>query len=437
MKKKFIILFIFIITILTGCSNNKKVSNKDFEKLSIEEKVNYKMDNLSIDEKIAQMLIVYYIGDEYDENLSNIIKEVKPGGFILMSDNITTYDRTLNFVKGMQNDSDIPMIISTDEEGGSVQRIKGIRDISVTDIPYMYYLGQTKDKNLAYKVGEIIANELRTIGVNLTYAPVMDIYSNPNNTVIGKRSFGSDPNTVYDMATSLKNGIEDNLVNTCIKHFPGHGDTETDSHFEIPIINKTLDELENSDLLPFIKSINDTNMIMVGHIALPKITNSSIPASLSKEIVTDLLKNKYNYKGLVITDALNMRSLTNNYSDKEIYTMAINAGVDLLLMPNGSKNAIKYIEDNITDKISINDVAGTIGISGAHLMRLFKKYTGFTIITYITNLKLEHALLDIQSGAGIADVAYKYSFTDAAYFCRKFKDRYKMSPHRYCKDSKN
>lgn len=355
MKKKFIILFIFIITILTGCSNNKKVSNKDFEKLSIEEKVNYKMDNLSIDEKIAQMLIVYYIGDEYDENLSNIIKEVKPGGFILMSDNITTYDRTLNFVKGMQNDSDIPMIISTDEEGGSVQRIKGIRDISVTDIPYMYYLGQTKDKNLAYKVGEIIANELRTIGVNLTYAPVMDIYSNPNNIVIGKRSFGSDPNTVYDMATSLKNGIEDNLVNTCIKHFPGHGDTETDSHFEIPIINKTLDELENSDLLPFIKSINDTNMIMVGHIALPKITNSSIPASLSKEIVTDLLKNKYNYKGLVITDALNMRSLTNNYSDKEIYTMAINAGVDLLLMPNGSKNAIKYIKEAIDDEeININ-----------------------------------------------------------------------------------
>ena len=344
MKKKFIILFIFIITILTGCSNNKKVSNKDFEKLSIEEKVNYKMDNLSIDEKIAQMLIVYYIGDEYDENLSNIIKEVKPGGFILMSDNITTYDRTLNFVKGMQNDSDIPMIISTDEEGGS-------------DIPYMYYLGQTKDKNLAYKVGEIIANELRTIGVNLTYAPVMDIYSNPNNTVIGKRSFGSDPNTVYDMATSLKNGIEDNLVNTCIKHFPGHGDTETDSHFETPIINKTLDELENSDLLPFIKSINDTNMIMVGHIALPKITNSSIPASLSKEIVTDLLKNKYNYKGLVITDALNMRSLTDNYSDKEIYTMAINAGVDLLLMPNGSKNAIKYIKEAIDDEeIDINTI---------------------------------------------------------------------------------
>lgn len=357
MKKKFIILFIFIITILTGCSNNKKVSNKDFEKLSIEEKVNYKMDNLSIDEKIAQMLIVYYIGDEYDENLSNIIKEVKPGGFILMSDNITTYDRTLNFVKGMQNDSDIPMIISTDEEGGSVQRIKGIRDISVTDIPYMYYLGQTKDKNLAYKVGEIIANELRTIGVNLTYAPVMDIYSNPNNTVIGKRSFGSDPNTVYDMATSLKNGIEDNLVNTCIKHFPGHGDTETDSHFEIPIINKTLVELENSDLLPFIKSINDTNMIMVGHIALPKITNSSIPASLSKEIVTDILKNKYNYKGLVITDALNMRSLTDNYSDKEIYTMAINAGVDLLLMPNGSKNAIKYIKEAIDDEeIDINTI---------------------------------------------------------------------------------
>ena len=350
MKKKFIILFIFIITILTGCSNNKKVSNKDFEKLSIEEKVNYKMDNLSIDEKIAQMLIVYYIGDEYDENLSNIIKEVKPGGFILMSDNITTYDRTLNFVKGMQNDSDIPMIISTDEEGGSVQRIKEIRDISVTDIPYMYYLGQTKDKNLAYKVGEIIANELRTIGVNLTFAPVMDVYTNVNNTVIGKRSFGSDVETVYNMATSLKKGIEDNGINTCIKHFPGHGATETDSHISLPIVNKTIKELETSDLIPFTKSIKNTNMIMIGHIALPNITGDNTPSSISKEIITSLLKEKYNYQGLVVTDALNMKALTNNYTYKQIYIMAINAGVDLLLMPNDPQKAIDYIKEAIINK---------------------------------------------------------------------------------------
>ena len=343
MKNKISIMFIVFILFITGC-NNKKL---DQEKIIL--------DNLSLEEKIAQMLIIYHPSNEYDEKIKSIIKELKPGGFILMNNNISTYDKTLNLVTSMQNDSEIPMIIAIDQEGGSVQRLKSISDVEVTDIPYMYYLGQTNNKDLAYSVGKIMAEQLRTIGVNLTYAPVMDIYSNPNNTVIGKRSFGSDPNTVYDMATSLKNGIEDNLVNTCIKHFPGHGDTETDSHFEIPIINKTLVELENSDLLPFIKSINDTNMIMVGHIALPKITNSSIPASLSKEIVTDLLKNKYNYKGLVITDALNMRSLTNNYSDKEIYTMAINAGVDLLLMPNGSKNAIKYIKEAIDDEeININ-----------------------------------------------------------------------------------
>ena len=338
MKNKINIMFIVFVLFITGCNNN----NLDQEKIIL--------DSLSLEEKIAQMLIIYHPSNEYDEKIKSIIKELKPGGFILMNNNISTYDKTLNLVTSMQNDSEIPMIIAIDQEGGSVQRLKSISDVEVTDIPYMYYLGQTNNKDLAYSVGKIMARQLRTIGVNLTFAPVMDVYTNVNNTVIGKRSFGSDVETVYNMATSLKKGIEDNGINTCIEHFPGHGATETDSHISLPIVNKTIEELETSDLIPFTKSIKNTNMIMIGHIALPNITRDNTPSSISKEIITSLLKEKYNYQGLVVTDALNMKALTNNYTYKQIYIMAINAGVDLLLMPNDPQKAIDYIKEAIINK---------------------------------------------------------------------------------------
>ena len=192
MKNKINIMFIVFVLFITGCNNN----NLDQEKIIL--------DSLSLEEKIAQMLIIYHPSNEYDEKIKSIIKELKPGGFILMNNNISTYDKTLNLVTSMQNDSEIPMIIAIDQEGGSVQRLKSISDVEVTDIPYMYYLGQTNNKDLAYSVGKIMARQLRTIGVNLTFAPVMDVYTNVNNTVIGKRSFGSDVETVYNMATSLK-----------------------------------------------------------------------------------------------------------------------------------------------------------------------------------------------------------------------------------------
>ena len=170
MKNKISIMFIVFILFITGC-NNKKL---DQEKIIL--------DILSLEEKIAQMLIIYHPSNEYDEKIKSIIKELKPGGFILMNNNISTYDKTLNLVTSMQNDSEIPMIIAIDQEGGSVQRLKSISDVEVTDIPYMYYLGQTNNKDLAYSVGKIMARQLRTIGVNLTFAPVMDIYTNINNT---------------------------------------------------------------------------------------------------------------------------------------------------------------------------------------------------------------------------------------------------------------
>ena len=215
----------------------------------------------------------------------------------------------------------------------------------------MFYVGKTKDYNLAYEVGKVLAEDMRTLGINLAYAPVCDIFSNPNNKVIGNRSFGTSPNLVANMCTSLGKGLEDNGIIATYKHFPGHGDTATDSHTSLPVINKTYTELLNNELIPFKKAIeNDAKIIMVAHIAFPSLTGNNTPSSLSKEVITDLLKNKLGYDGLVITDALNMGALTNNYTDEEIYVKAVEAGVDLLLMPSDAKEAIKAIKNNISEE---------------------------------------------------------------------------------------
>ncbi len=351
MKKiAFLLLILSLLSISSGCLLMFQ-KEKDFEKMTVDEKVEYRMKHMTLDEKIAQMLVVYYTSDTVDSNLESILQEVKPGGFILMKENITTYDQTKKFVDDVTKDSEIPMIISIDQEGGTVQRLKGISDVEVTNIPDMYDLGATGNLNLAYQVGKVMAEELRTIGVNVVYAPVLDVYSNELNTVIGKRSFSSDPQVVTDMASELAKGLEENGVIATYKHFPGHGDTEVDSHVDLPVVQKTYDELLNLELFPFQNAISSgAKMMMIGHIAVPEITGDNTPASLSKAIVTDTLKGKLGYQGLVITDALNMGALTKNYSKEEIYTQAIDAGVDLILMPSGSKQAIEFIRKNISEE---------------------------------------------------------------------------------------
>ncbi len=352
MKKiSFLILLFLLVTSFILLVSFKRKDDIVFKEMSIDERVNNQLKHMTIEQKIAQMLIIDYESDTVDDPLISLLHNYPIGGVILMKPNITTYDKTKKFVQDLQTNSAIPLIISVDEEGGSVQRLKYLTDIEATDIPYMYDLGKTNDEKLAYNVGKIMAQELRTIGVNVAFAPVVDIYSNPNNKVIGKRSFSNDPNLVSKMANSLAKGLEDNGVIATYKHFPGHGDTDIDSHYNLPIISKTYDDLKNLELKPFNDAIaNEAKMIMIGHISLPNIIGDNTPASLSKKIITDILKNDMNYQGLVITDALNMGALTNDYSDDEIYINAIEAGVDLLLMPNNVEEAIKCLKDNIDEK---------------------------------------------------------------------------------------
>lgn len=348
--KKTISIFVILcfLVSLVSCGKNQELS---FEEMTVEQKVEYLLSEMTLEEKIAQMMIVYYAGNEADDTLVEIISNVKPGGFILFGNNISTYEKTKNFVDILQKNSEIPMIISMDQEGGTVQRMLSLSEPEATNIPSMYDLGATEDQALAYDVGKVMAEEMRTIGVNVVFGPVVDIYSNENNTVIGTRSFGRSSELVSKMATSLARGMEDNGVIATYKHFPGHGDTAVDSHVALPIINKSLEELENEELVPFKAAIeNDAKIVMIGHIAVPEITGDDTPASLSKAVVTDLLKDKMGFDGLVVTDALNMGALTGNYTTDEIYKMAIEAGVDLLLMPSGSKAAIESIKKWVSEE---------------------------------------------------------------------------------------
>ena len=351
--KKILICTLFVVMALSTyifVFNNKNVLNENnsgFKKdKTVDEYVDFNFKKMSLRDKISQMLILYYYSDTVSEGIKETIKDNKIGGFILFEENITSYEKTLKFVKELQNNSDIPLFISIDQEGGNVQRFNSLTDHEVTKIPYMYNLGLTNNEKLSYDVGRVMAEELRTIGVNMTFAPVIDIYSNKDNKVIGKRSFGSDKELVSKMAMSLSKELNGNGVISVYKHFPGHGDTSIDSHYNLPIINKTKEELLNNELVPFKKAIeNNADVIMIGHLAVPKLTGDNIPASLSDKVITKLLKEELKFNGLVVTDALNMGALTKNYSTEEIYSKSINAGVDLLLMPGSSKKAIDTIEN--------------------------------------------------------------------------------------------
>ena len=224
--------------------------------------------------------------------------------------------------------------------------------MDVSNIPDMNKLGEIDDLNYTYKIGKVISEELKVFGINMDFAPVIDVYSNIDNKVIGKRSFGSNPDLVSRHGIKISEAFMDNGIVPVYKHFPGHGNTSVDSHVDLPIVNKTKEELYSEDLIPFINAIkNDAKVIMVGHLAVPSISNNNEPASLSKKIITDFLKNELNYNGLVITDALNMGALTNFYDDEEICGKAVEAGVDILLMPSSSKMCLKSIKKLISDGI--------------------------------------------------------------------------------------
>lgn len=299
---------------------------------------------LSQDEKLGQLFIVALYTNKGENEINavrNIVVNDKIGGLILMQDDAA---REITLVNEFQQKSKIPLMIGMDAEWGVYQRIA-----AAYKFPWAMTLGAIQDKSLIEKMAAKIAEDCHRMGINWDFAPVVDVNTNPNNPIIGNRSFGSEVNNVITSALSYSNGLQKNNILAAIKHFPGHGDTSTDSHLDLPVVSHTSERLEAVELAPF-KALMDKGIggVMVAHLYVPALeSGKGIPASVSKNIITGLLKEKLGYKGLIITDALNMGAVANKYKPGELDALAFKAGNDIMLFSQGVAEGKKLIQKAI------------------------------------------------------------------------------------------
>ena len=323
--------------------------------------LDYKLNKMSLSEKIGQMIMIDYRDTvEMNVDLEKILTKYKPGGFILFKSNIADFKQTQKLLSDIKSVSDIPTMVSVDQEGGRVQRLD--KRVGFEEYPPMAEIGKTLDESVAFELGKKMGEELKAIGVDMDMAPVLDIFSNPQNRVIADRAFGKDSETVKKMALAYADGLSDAKIIPVGKHFPGHGDTFKDSHIDLPVIEKDLNELKRLELIPFIEAVRKKlPALMVAHIAVPKITKDNIPSSLSKIMISDLLRNDMGYNGLIIPDSLKMKALSNYFTNEQIYLRCIEAGNDMLLMPQDINEAYSKISENFYNgKISMDRINASV-----------------------------------------------------------------------------
>ena len=264
-----------------------------------------------------------------------VLKDYPAGGFIIFDKNIESRTQIMKFTAQMREVSKYLPFVAIDEEGGKVTRLAGSTDkgIYVKTYRSMGSIGKTGDPANALEAGQTIGKYLKEYGFNLDFAPVADINTNPRNVIIGDRAFGSDPDLAAKMVCAFIDGLHESSVLSSVKHFPGHGDTTADTHYGMVAVKKTWEQLKEAELIPFEASFGTTDFVMIAHINLPNATSDGRPASLSKELITDKLRGELGYKGLVTTDSLAMEAITDQYSQEESAVLAVEAGVDVLLMP--------------------------------------------------------------------------------------------------------
>ncbi len=317
---------------------------------------------MTLEEKVGQLFVTYAYGrtadttdpvdvanNQRDLGVANgkaLIEKYHVGGVIYFawSNNVANPEQIAGLSNGLQRvatsqRSGIPLLISTDQEHGVVARVGP----PATQLPGNMALGAGRSAPNTYDAAQISGRELRAIGINQNFAPVADVNVNAQNPVIGVRSFGSDPSLVSDMVSASVDGYQSADVAATAKHFPGHGDTATDSHYGVPIINHSRAEWDSIDAPPFRAAVSrGIDTIMTAHIVVPALDPSEVPATLSKPIITDILRGEMGYDGVVITDALTMQGVRDGFGDDRIPVLALKAGVDQLLMPAPGKLDIAY-----------------------------------------------------------------------------------------------
>lgn len=361
-------------------------SNKEVMAIDSASKAKEIVSNMTLEEKLGQMIMPDFRmwqedGTKEPSDLTEINSEVAEGidkydlgGVILFAENVKEISQTTTLIHDLQevaiNDEDgnLPLLITLDQEGGIVTRLG-----EGTNLPGNMALGATRNEKSSYDAGYVIGRELNALGVNVNFAPVLDTNNNPENPVIGVRSISSNPELVGKLGKNIAKGIQDQGVAATAKHFPGHGDTSTDSHYGLPMVNKSIEELRETELKPFKIAIeNGIDMIMTAHIQFPQIEKDTfiskkdgspiaIPATLSDDIIKGILREEMEYDGVVITDAMNMKAISDQFGELESTKMAINAGIDIILMPTILRNNedvknLDYIVNGILDSIKSGEI---------------------------------------------------------------------------------
>ena len=305
------------------------------------------MTTLSEKERIAQLFMVAAYsnkGEDHKQQITNLVQQYKIGGVMFLQGGPVRQAQLTNYY---QSKSKTPLMIAIDGEWGVAMRL-----VSSLRFPWQMTLGAIEDEKLIYEMGVEVARQCKLLGIHINFAPVVDVNSNPENPIINNRSFGENPQKVGRMGVAYMKGMQDNNVLACAKHFPGHGDTDSDSHKTLPTVNQLKQQLEQVELLPFKMLIeNGLGSVMVAHLHIPSLDDTKdLAVSLSPKVVNGLLKKEMGFTGLAITDALNMKGVSQFYAPAEVDLKALLAGNDVLLFAEDVPKAIEEIQKAIKQK---------------------------------------------------------------------------------------
>lgn len=344
---RIIIVFTLLIVAAGTVSAQRNLTEEDYSEIS------RLVAEMPLEQKIAQMIIpsmrVWNVNGysvnltELNDDLREVLRRYSFGGVVLFGSNILNAEQTSVLVHDIQQTSleggaDALLFISTDQEGGYVTRLN-----TGTQMPGNMALAASGNPKNAELSATVIGQELASLGINVDFAPVVDVNNNPSNPVIGVRAFSDDPTVISSYAIPFINGLHASNVISCLKHFPGHGDSDVDSHTGLPLISKTLDELMQNELLPYIQVLPYTDMVMTAHIQFPMVETDAywtqngvpvyLPATLSKTFMTDILRGMLGFNGVAVTDAMEMDAINTYFGKMDAARLAINAGVDMLTLP--------------------------------------------------------------------------------------------------------
>lgn len=370
---------VLLLTGLTSCEGFNKENTSPAEvneepQRTAKDSIQERIERMSQNEKIGQMMLVGLDGYEMGDHAKALIDTYRVGGFIFYKRNIKDGRQLVELANTLKTENlergTPPLWLSVDEEGGRVTRMPA----ELAKVPSAEKVGKSGKPELALQIGTALGEGLSAFGLNMNFAPVLDVNSNPGNPIIGNRSYHSNAERVGTMGIQMMKGLQSSQVVPVVKHFPGHGDTSVDSHIGLPVVNHDLNRLRSLELKPFAEAIHSgADAVMVAHILLPKL-DPEAPATFSKPVITELLRQELGFTGVVITDDLTMGAIIKHYDIGQAAVRSVEAGSDILLVGHGFDEAVSVfhalqqaVHDGVLTKERLNQSVGRI-------LRLKEKY---------------------------------------------------------------